>query len=227
MPQKHWWSWGVDHLSRKPVPVFDHPLGKEMFPNVQSEPPLAQLRADPCKLPLGTKEKRSVPPSPLLRKLQWAMRLPLSCLLSKLDKLKVLSCSSQDMPSSPFSSFVALLWMHSSTFTSLLNCGAQNCRQCSRWGGTNAEYSGMIASSDGVVVLCLMHPRKGFGLWTARAPCWLLLSLMLTSTPRSLSAALLSQSVLVSGITPSQVHNLAFGLVKVFAVDDCPVLQSI
>ena len=34
MPLKHWQAWGIDHLSRKPVPVFDHPLGKEMLPNV-------------------------------------------------------------------------------------------------------------------------------------------------------------------------------------------------
>ncbi|KAK4827829.1 hypothetical protein QYF61_021913 [Mycteria americana] len=33
------------------------------------------------------------------------------------------------MPSSPSTSFVALLWMHSRTFTSFLNCGAQNCTQ--------------------------------------------------------------------------------------------------
>ncbi|GAB0208543.1 macrophage immunometabolism regulator [Grus japonensis] len=38
---------------------------------------------------------------------------------------------------------------------------------------------------------------------------------------------LLSQSMLVSGITPSQVLNLAFVLVKFHAIDDCPMLQSI
>ena len=32
---------GIDHLSRKPVAVFDHLLSKEMFPNVQSRFPLA------------------------------------------------------------------------------------------------------------------------------------------------------------------------------------------
>ncbi|KAK4824371.1 hypothetical protein QYF61_014031 [Mycteria americana] len=60
------------------------------------------------------------------------MRSPLSLLFSKLDKPKVLSHSSQDMPSSPSTSFVALLWMHSRTFTSFLICGAQNCTQYSR-----------------------------------------------------------------------------------------------
>ncbi|PKU36123.1 aryl hydrocarbon receptor nuclear translocator-like protein 2 isoform x1 [Limosa lapponica baueri] len=43
MPLKHWHTSDIDHLSRKPVPVFDHPLSKEMLPNVQSKPPLVQL----------------------------------------------------------------------------------------------------------------------------------------------------------------------------------------
>ncbi|KAK4829029.1 hypothetical protein QYF61_001804 [Mycteria americana] len=66
------------------------------------------------------------------RNLQRAMRSPPSLLFSKLDHPKVLSHSSQDMPSSPFTSFVALLWTHSRTFTSFLNFGAQNCPQYSR-----------------------------------------------------------------------------------------------
>jgi len=43
MPLEHQQAWGIDHLSRKPVPGFHHPLGKEMLPNIQSEPPLTQL----------------------------------------------------------------------------------------------------------------------------------------------------------------------------------------
>jgi len=34
MPLKNWQGWGIGHLSRKPVPVFDHPLGKEKLPQV-------------------------------------------------------------------------------------------------------------------------------------------------------------------------------------------------
>jgi len=36
-------AWAINHLSRKYIPVFDRPLGKEMFPNVQSEPHQVQL----------------------------------------------------------------------------------------------------------------------------------------------------------------------------------------
>ena len=53
-------------------------------------------------------------------------------LFFKADKPKVLSHSSEDIPSSPFSSLFALLWTHSRTFASFLNCGAQNCTQYSR-----------------------------------------------------------------------------------------------
>jgi len=37
MPLKQRQAWGIRHLSRKPVPGFDHPLGKEVLPNVQSK----------------------------------------------------------------------------------------------------------------------------------------------------------------------------------------------
>ena len=78
--------------------------------------------------------------------------------------------------------------MHLRTFTSFLHCGAQNCTQYSRWGRTNTKYSGIITSFDWLVILCLMHLRMQFALLAARAHYWLILSLLLTSTPRSLSA---------------------------------------
>lgn len=86
----------------------------------------------PCTLPSGTKERRSAPPSPLLllRKLYRATRSPLSLLFSEVDKPRVLSHSPQAIPSSPFTSTVAFLWMHSKTLTSL-NCKPQNCTQFS------------------------------------------------------------------------------------------------
>ncbi|XP_009870273.1 PREDICTED: membrane protein FAM159A [Apaloderma vittatum] len=52
--------------------------------------------------------------------------------LQMADKPKVLGHSSQDMPCSPFTSFVALFWTHSRSLTSFFSCGAQNCTQYSR-----------------------------------------------------------------------------------------------
>ena len=36
-------SWDMDRLFREPVPVFEHPLGKEMLLHVRLKPPLVQL----------------------------------------------------------------------------------------------------------------------------------------------------------------------------------------
>jgi len=109
----------------------------------------------PCVLSLDPREKSSAPPSPhpLLRKLQRAMRSPLSLLFSKLDDPKVLSRSSQDMPCSSATSFVALLWTHSRAFTSFLTCGVPNCTENSRQGCTNAVYNRIITSSERLVIL--------------------------------------------------------------------------
>jgi len=44
---KHLKARGIGHRSMKPAPVFDHPLGKEMLPNVKSGSPLVQLQTIP------------------------------------------------------------------------------------------------------------------------------------------------------------------------------------
>ena len=57
MPLKHWQAWGIDHLSMKPVPEFDTPLGKEMLLNALSKPPLAQLWTIPTHPITGSQEE--------------------------------------------------------------------------------------------------------------------------------------------------------------------------
>lgn len=61
---------GINFLSKKPVPVFDHPFSKEVFPDVRSEPPQLSSVSFPHVLPSVTREQRPAPPSalPLLRK---------------------------------------------------------------------------------------------------------------------------------------------------------------
>ena len=57
---EHWQAWGIDHLSRKPVPVLDNPLSEEMFPHVQPEPPWVQLWTIPmCPVPGSQGEELS------------------------------------------------------------------------------------------------------------------------------------------------------------------------
>ena len=50
MPPKHRDAWGIDHLCRKPVPVLDHPLGKEMPPSVQSDKLQSTTKWSVCDL---------------------------------------------------------------------------------------------------------------------------------------------------------------------------------
>lgn len=40
MPFKHWQALGIDHLFRKPLPEFDDPFSKEIFPKVKSDAPI-------------------------------------------------------------------------------------------------------------------------------------------------------------------------------------------
>lgn len=71
-PLKHWQARGINHFSGKPVPVLGHPRGKELFPNVQSEPPRHSFVPFPCALSSVTREQRPAPPPllPLPRELQ-------------------------------------------------------------------------------------------------------------------------------------------------------------
>jgi len=63
---KHWQAWGINHLSRNPVPMFDHPFGKEMFPQVKFKPRWHTFEPFPRILSLDTRENCSAPASPLL-----------------------------------------------------------------------------------------------------------------------------------------------------------------
>lgn len=95
-----------------------------MSPDVQSKPLPAHFWTIPTCLIIGYQNwRRSAPPSSLLNlsKLERTMRSHLSLLLYGLEKLRVFSCSSQEVPSNPFTSLAALLWMHPKTFYTLLN----------------------------------------------------------------------------------------------------------
>lgn len=109
--------------------MFDHPFSKKCFLMTRWYFSGCSFELFPCTLPRDTREKRSAPPSPLLllRKLH-RPRSPLSLLFSEVEKPRVLSHSPQAISSSPFSSIVPFLWMHSNTLISF-NCRPQNCTQ--------------------------------------------------------------------------------------------------
>lgn len=70
MPLRHWQAWGT---SRKPLPVLDHPHGKEIFPNIRFEPTLAQISAIPlCYILVGSHQLMGFLP---LQDLNWKWSL--------------------------------------------------------------------------------------------------------------------------------------------------------
>lgn len=136
---KHWQVWGLDHLYRKPLSVFDCPLSKEML-NVQAKPSWHRFELFPRILSLDTWEKETStspftsPPWDAVESNETASQPPLLWIKQ----------AQSPQPSSPFLSFTALLCMHSRISTTFSNCGAQDCTQWSREAHT--EYSGTIPS---------------------------------------------------------------------------------
>lgn len=54
----------LNHLTGKPIPMYHHPFREEIFPNIQSELPLLQLKATTSHPIAVTWEKRQTPTSP-------------------------------------------------------------------------------------------------------------------------------------------------------------------
>lgn len=101
--------------------------------------------------------------TPFLGKLlQGAMRLCLSLLLSKPGQPRHFSCSSQDIPSSPFASFVALLWKHPRTFTSFSDGVSRAARSAQNDTEAMLSQVGTIPSPDQLFLLGVMHARMRF-----------------------------------------------------------------
>lgn len=93
MSLEHCQAWGINHLSIKPVAVFDHPHGKKIFPNAQPDSLLEGLCLSQASYSWFSGGRGwHFPLFPLLRLLQGTMRSPL-LLLSTLDS-SVLSASS-------------------------------------------------------------------------------------------------------------------------------------
>jgi len=55
----------LGHFPGEPVPVPEHPLGAEPFPNTQPDPPLSQLHALPSGPVAVPREQSSAPAPPL------------------------------------------------------------------------------------------------------------------------------------------------------------------
>lgn len=89
---------GVLTTPRNPVPLFDHPLGREMLPHVQSKPPLtwSSFELFPCILSLDLREEEistSFPISHLQEAVESSEVTTHPHFFTRLGKPKALSCS--------------------------------------------------------------------------------------------------------------------------------------
>lgn len=137
MSLQHWQSWGINHFSRKPVPVADHHLSEEMFLNIQSKPPLATI-------PTSPREKRSAPVSSIshLRKLERATQPSFLQTGQVQSPQQYLSCKAS------FHHFHQLFCTILNASKALQNFPKLWGPHYSRWECTNAEYNEIITSFD-------------------------------------------------------------------------------
>lgn len=128
MPIERWQSWGISHLASRPISVFLYPEGGQIVLVSSLKLPWHIFLSFPCILSLITRKERLVHHSSFLRgrcREQWG------CLLASwLDCPCVFVLSLQDMPSSPFASFITF-WMHSNNIISL-HCFLTNRPQTGR-----------------------------------------------------------------------------------------------
>ena len=101
--------------------------------------------------------------------------------------------------------------------------------QYSSYGLTKAWERGSTTSLDLLAMLLVMQPRTRLAFWAASAHGQLMSHLSPTSTPKSFFTRLLSipHSVLKLGIAPTQVQDLALGLVELHEVHMGPLLQPV
>ena len=110
----------LHNLYGQPVPVLSHPRGKEVFPHVQTEPPMFRFVPTASGLVTGHhwKEPGSVFFAPSLQVFIYVDMIPLSLLFSRLKSPSSLRLSSHEKCLSP--NLVALRWTLSSMFVSVL-----------------------------------------------------------------------------------------------------------
>ncbi|KAK4814505.1 hypothetical protein QYF61_021568 [Mycteria americana] len=92
---KYLQGWRLNHFPGQPVPMLDNPFSEEIFPNIQSKPPLEQLEAISSR-PMAFVESDEVSPQPPFLQAeqpQVPQLLPISLVLQTLPQLR---CPSLD-----------------------------------------------------------------------------------------------------------------------------------
>lgn len=201
MPLEHREVWVTSHLSKQPGLLFNHSHNKDI--SLMSSLNLLFIKfcavlilsSIPRSRAWNLKGKEVTSGTPLLQN----------------GQPNVLSLSSHDMPSRPITSFIALLWMLSRTFTSFSYCGAQNSTQYSRWAHawlcSKCVLSSLVASTRCWLVLSSCHHHHQVPwFWAAHLPpniflCW-------TSCSFWWPRALKSIAILPQGLPPRSQNHL-------------------
>ncbi|KAK4827707.1 LOW QUALITY PROTEIN: hypothetical protein QYF61_020985 [Mycteria americana] len=197
----------------EPVPVLDNPYGEEIFPNIQPKPPLVQLEAissHPITCYLGEET------DPHLSKPHFRLNSPSS-----------LSCSSQDLFSRPFTSFVALLWTRSSTsmrrpkLNTVFEVQPYQCRvRGHNHFPTPAGHTIPDTSQDAINLLghlgtLLAHIQAAVDQHPQVLFC------------QAAFQPLFPKPVALHGVVVTQVQDLALGLVEPHTIGPSPSIQPV
>ena len=164
---EHLQGWGLHHCPGQPGPKPDHSFSKDIFPDIQSKPPLTQLEAIASILSLATWEKRPSPPHYTL--------LSGSCTEKVPPQPSLLQTEQPQLPQ-PLLSRLVLQTLHKPRCPSLdtlqplhvlLGVRGPNWTQHSRCSLTSAEYRGTITS---LLLLALYSWYKPGCRWPSWPP---------------------------------------------------------
>lgn len=158
---------GINHLPRKPIPVFHHPHGKRTFPNIQPEPPTVQH----CAIPSWPGNRAQHPSLHFAYSGSYREQRVHFLAASSPDwtaQVFVLSLSSQHMPSCPVTSFVTLLWMLTRALTSFAFWHIDMCLPHSNT--ISQHYKLAFSAVSCILPLCALDLNTtGKDVWKSKA----------------------------------------------------------
>lgn len=218
-----WQVWCHDHFSGESVLVINHSLSEELFPYVQSEIPPMQFHSISSCPVVGHQREMNTFPSTALEEVSDCDKVPPSSFSSPTWTNQVTSAAPLKFYPWDLSPSWSPSSGHTDSLISFLYSGAHNCKQYSRWDCTSAEKYGIITIIWQFCAIC----TPGHS-WPSQMPghTWVIFNLpsfqMARSFHRAVLLPLIPQFVCITGITLSQVQNLA--LVNFHMVGHCPVL---
>ncbi|KAK4822635.1 hypothetical protein QYF61_018587 [Mycteria americana] len=209
-------SWdGDNHFPGQPVPMLDNPWGEDIFPNIQSKPPLAQLEAISSR-PAVVESDEVSPQPPFLQaeQPQGPQPLPISLVLQTLPQLR---CPSLDT----LQPLNVSLGVGGPTLNTAFEVRPHQCRvqghdHCpSPAGHTISDTSQDAIGFLGHLGTLLAHIQAAVDQHPQVLLC------------RAAFQPLFPKPVALHGVAVTQVQDLALGLVKPHTTDLSPSIQPV